>query len=279
MSQTNEARTTNRNEPITKLMPGFHEATPVQDLQETLEYATSPRNYLVRKLGKEVVEQRSKLLNIPTALVDRDMYGKGTHKQLFEQHIASLLGKKHGLFFVTGVQAQLTALKIYCDRAGNDRVAWHFRAHLEIAEERAFEEVFQLKRRFVGKSPLEVPTVADVETITSLPVEERPAVILLELPNRELGCKTYPWKDLVHISSLCKAANVALHMDGARLWEIEPYYQDRSFADLAALFDSVYVSFYKGLNGACGAMLTSSDETFIEEAKKWQRRSVIMISF
>jgi len=132
--------------------------------------------------------------------------------------------------------------------------------------------VFHLKRTFVGKSQLEVPTVADVEAITSLPVEERPAVMILELPNRELGCKTYPWDDLVQISKLCKAANVKLHMDGARLWEVQPFYQGKSFADIARLFDSVYVSFYKGLHGACGAMLNSSDEDFISEAKLWQRR-------
>jgi threonine aldolase len=61
-------------------------------------------------------------------------------------------------------------------------------------------------------------------------------------------------------------------MDGARLWEIEPFYQGKSFADVAALFDSVYVSLYKGLGGAVGAMLTSSDEDFMDQAKTWQRR-------
>ena len=108
-----------------------------------------------------------------------------------------------------------------------------------------------------------------------MPKEERPAVMVLELPNRVLGLATYPWDDLVKISALCKAAGIKLHMDGARLWEIEPYYKDnngKSFKDIAALFNSVYVSFYKGLKGACGAVLTSNDESFIATAKIWQRR-------
>ena len=275
MSQIKETAAANRDEPttpVTRLIPGFHEVSPVQLLQDTLEYATSPKNFLVRRLGKDVVEERSQLLSIPEELVDTDTYGEGVHKQRFEQHIATLLGKKHGLFFITGIQAQLAAMKIHCDRAGNDRVAWHYRAHLEIAEEHAYAEVLRLKRTFVGKSPREVPTVADVKEITSLPEEERPAVMLLELPNRELGCRTYPYDDLVQISQLCKAANVKLHVDGARLWEIEPFYQGKSFADIAGLFDSVYVSFYKGLRGAVGAMLTSSDADFMEGAKTWQRR-------
>ncbi|KAN0092152.1 Pyridoxal phosphate-dependent transferase [Hyaloscypha variabilis] len=258
--------------PITQLVPFLGAGSPVQLLQETLEYATSPKNYLVRRLGEEVFKQRSHLFSLPETLIDRDTYGTGVHKQHFEQHIATLLGKKHGLFFITGIQAQLTTVKIHCDRAGNNRVAWHYRCHLEIAEERAFAEVFHLQRTFIGKSQLQVPTVEDVKAITSLPVDERPAVVLLELPNRELGCKTYPFEDLVQISKLCKAANVKLHLDGARLWEIEPFYQGKSFADIAALFDSVYVSLYKGLGGAVGAMLTSSDEDFMDRAKTWQRR-------
>jgi len=278
MSLTNQPTFSEPNPPpVTKLTPGWHDAGPVEDLQATLEYALSPNDYLVRRLGKEVIEERAKkgLLSLLPAPVDRDRYGKGAHKQHFEQHIANLLGKHHGLFFITGVQAQLAALKIHCVQAQNHRVAWHARSHLEIAEERAFAEVFGLQRVFLGTSPLEVPAVADVEALTSRPVEKRPAVLLLELPNRELGCKTYPWDDLVEIAKLCKDANVRLHMDGARLWDIEPFYHalhGKSFVDLAQLFDSVYVSMYKGLEGACGAMLTSSDEEFISEAKIWQRR-------
>jgi len=128
MSRTNEATAAIGDgplTPVTRLIPGFHEATPVQLLQETLEYATSPKNYLIRRLGKDVVEQRSKLLSVPPELVDTDTYGKGVHKQRFEQHISGLLGKKHGLFFITGVQAQLSAIRVHCNKVGNDRVAWH----------------------------------------------------------------------------------------------------------------------------------------------------------
>lgn len=43
-------------------------------------------------------------------------------------------------------------------------------------------------------------------------------------------------------------------MDGARLWEAQPYYA-RPFAEICGLFDSVYVSFYKGIGALSGAML------------------------
>ena len=64
--------------------------------------------------------------------------------------------------------------------------------------------------------------------------------------------------------------------DGARLWEIEPFYQEtsgKSLKEVSQLFDSVYVSFYKGLGGITGAMLTSNDAEFLSSAKTWQRRA------
>ncbi len=59
-------------------------------------------------------------------------------------------------------------------------------------------------------------------------------------------------------------------LDGARLFESLPFYQ-KSAADICVLFDSVYVSFYKGIGGIAGAIL-AGDRDFIEEAIVWKRR-------
>ncbi len=59
-------------------------------------------------------------------------------------------------------------------------------------------------------------------------------------------------------------------MDGARLWQCGPFYE-RTHAEIAALFDSVYVSFYKDLGGLAGAAL-AGDADLIAEARVWQRR-------
>ena len=61
-----------------------------------------------------------------------------------------------------------------------------------------------------------------------------------------------------------------VHLDGARVWESQPYY-GRSYAEIAALFDTMYVSFYKILDGITGAMLLGPADV-IREAKVWQRR-------
>jgi hypothetical protein len=61
-----------------------------------------------------------------------------------------------------------------------------------------------------------------------------------------------------------------LHLDGARLWECGPYYE-RSYAEIAAPFDSVYVSFYKIIRALPGAILAGPAD-FIAEARVWIRR-------
>ena len=62
------------------------------------------------------------------------------------------------------------------------------------------------------------------------------------------------WDDLVAMVAWAREQHMITHMDGARLWESQPFY-GRDYAAIAALFDTVYVSFYKILGGICGAML------------------------
>jgi threonine aldolase len=87
---------------------------------------------------------------------------------------------------------------------------------------------------------------------------------------RSSGGRLPEWDDLVAQTDWAREHEVALHLDGARLWEAQPYYR-RPHAELAGLFDSVYVSFYKGLGGMAGALL-AGDAELVSEARVWQRR-------
>jgi threonine aldolase len=94
--------------------------------------------------------------------------------------------------------------------------------------------------------------------------------LLLELPQRELGGQLPDWDDLVAQTSWARERGIALHLDGARLWEAGPFYA-RPYAEIAGLFDSAYVSFYKGLAGLAGAAL-AADAELVGEARIWLRR-------
>jgi threonine aldolase len=63
---------------------------------------------------------------------------------------------------------------------------------------------------------------------------------------------------------------VPLHLDGARIWESGPYL-GHTPAEIAALADTVYVSFYKGLRGLAGAVVAGPEE-IIAEVGLWRSR-------
>lgn len=107
--------------------------------------------------------------------------------------------------------------------------------------------------------------------------------LLLELPHRELGGKLTPWKDVLQMSAYCRAQGIAFHCDGARIFEAAAGYAKfetssssmdapmMPLEELARPFDSVYISFYKGLGGLSGAMLLGTRD-FCNQARVWLRR-------
>ena len=118
--------------------------------------------------------------------------------------------------------------------------------------------------RTVG-DPRELLTLGDLEE-----VHEPLAALLIELPQREIGGRLPAWDDLVAQVGYVRDLGAAVHLDGARLWESQPYY-GRPLAEIAALFDTVYVSLYKGLGAPAGSILLG-EEDVIAEARLWRRR-------
>ncbi|HEY7781772.1 MAG TPA: beta-eliminating lyase-related protein [Ktedonobacterales bacterium] len=193
-----------------------------------------------------------------------DLYGTGALIADFEREVAALLGKEDAVFMPSGTMAQQIALRIWSERHGTPTVAFHPTCHLETSEGKAYTILHGLRSVIVGH-PRQLITLADLEAVT-----EPLSTLLLELPQRPLGGQLPAWDDLVAQTAWAHEHGIAMHMDGARLWETGPYY-GRPYADIALLFDTVYVSFYKGLGGLAGAALSGPAE-IIAEARTWRLR-------
>jgi threonine aldolase len=198
--------------------------------------------------------------------VGADQYGAGDLADVLERRVAELLGKEASLFLPSGKMAQMIALRILTGRSGCRRVAMHPRAHFEEYEARAYQELHGLTATRFGSHDA-LPTLLDLEALLVEPV----GAVTLEMPLRRLGCLLHPWDELTAIAQRARASRVPLHLDGARLWESQPFY-DRPHAEIAGLFDTVYVALDKGLGGLAGGML-AGDAGFIAEARIWQRRT------
>jgi threonine aldolase len=160
--------------------------------------------------------------------------------------------------------AQPIALRIWAERKGTRTVAFHPMCHLELHEQKGYQLLHGLHGKLVG-DPNTVLGLKDLEAI-----HEPVAALLLELPQREIGGRLPEWDDLVAQTTWARERGIALHMDGARLWEAGPYYE-APYDEIAGLFDTVYVSFYKGLGGLGGAALAGPKDV-VDEARVWQRR-------
>ena len=200
----------------------------------------------------------------PLADLRLDSYNEGPAIALLEEEVATLLGKEAALFIHKGVTAQQMALRVWTDRSGKRAVALHPKSHIDLDERQAYERLHPI----VG---LRVGTEHHPFTLQQLQAPHEPCgAIVIELPLRRAGYKLLPWEELVAISTWAREEGIPLHFDGARLWECAPFYR-RSYAEIADLADSVYVSFYKGLGGLAGCILAGSKD-FIEETRAWHIR-------
>lgn len=193
-----------------------------------------------------------------------DRYGDGGPVAAVEQEVAELLGKPAAAMFPSGTMAQQCMLRVWTDRAGSRRVALPAQSHLLHHELDGPRLLHGFQFELLSDGP-RVPTVADV---TNTP--GKLGACLLELPLRDAGYLLPTWDELTAFSTACRARGVALHFDGARVWESAPYL-GHSLAEIADLADSVYVSFYKGLRGLAGAALAGPTDA-IDEALQWRQR-------
>jgi len=232
-----------------------------------------------------------------------DVYGDfnstvgNSYLRTFEAEVAGSLGKEDAVFMPSGVMAQNIALLIHHN--SNDvvgrRFACHHSSHLLLHEEEAF-------RHLLSMEPLIISTEYDITTDDEKAYDEDEMIgvppltysdvkraftskggggdegrettglstFILELPHRELGGKLSPWEDVLKMKTLCAERAIKFHCDGARLFEASAGY-NLPLTELCDPFDSVYVSFYKGLGGIAGAMLVG-DAKFCTEARLWLRR-------
>jgi threonine aldolase len=193
-----------------------------------------------------------------------DRYGDGGAVAELEGQIATLLGKPAAVFVPSGTMAQQAVLRVHADRRGRRTVVFHPMCHLDRHEGEAYQRLHQLTGRRVG-DPNRLIGRDDLDQIP-----EPVAALLLELPQRDLGGQQPEWAELEEQVAWARDHGAAAHLDGARIWESAAGY-GRPPGEIAALFDTVYVSFYKGLGALPGCCVAGPDD-IVAEVREWRRR-------
>jgi threonine aldolase len=203
------------------------------------------------------------LASIPAGTV-MDTYGQGGVVADLEAEIGRVLGKPAAVFVPSGVMAQQAVLRVHADARSRRTVIFHPMCHLEQHEGQAYQRLHGL----IGRPAGQEDRLITMEDLTA--VAEPPAALLLELPQRDIGGQQPAWDDLVAQVGWARERGAAAHMDGARLWESSAGY-GRPPAEISALFDTVYVSFYKGI-GALPGCCVAGPEDVIGQVREWRQR-------
>jgi threonine aldolase len=198
----------------------------------------------------------------PDTAVDR--YGDGGVVTALEAEIATLLAKDAAVFLPSGTMAQQAVLRVHADRRQRHAIVFHPACHLDQHEGRAYQRLHQLTGRPAGH-PDRLLALSDLSGIA-----EPVAALLIELPQRDIGGQQPPLDDLRAQLDWGRDRGAAVHLDGARLWESAAGYGEPPAA-IAGMFDTVYVSFYKGL-GALPGCCVAGPADVIAGVREWRQR-------
>ena len=193
-----------------------------------------------------------------------DFFNSGPTIDVLEHKMAELLGKESALFVHKGVVGQNSALLQWASITGRRKIAIHPQSHIHVDEDLAYKELLGLDAEMFGQEGQAITQ----EDIKLLPTDL--STITVELPTRRAGFKLPEWQDLLYLKSFSQEHKIPIHIDGARLLEASCYW-NKSYAEVAALGDSVYVSLYKTLGAAAGGIV-AGDKEFIDQLKPWRSR-------
>jgi threonine aldolase len=172
-----------------------------------------------------------------------------------EARMAALLGKEAAVFLPTGTLANHLAVRLLAQTGR--RVLVQQESHLWNDEGDCTQTLsgLTLVPLAPGRATM---TLAEVKQAVAGAPDMRVAApvgaISIETPVRRVAGEAFDPEEMRAISAFARDRGIGLHLDGARLL-LEAAYTRVAPAETAALFDTVYVSLWKYLNAASGAIL------------------------
>jgi threonine aldolase len=225
----------------------------------------------------EIIDLRSDTVTKPsqemrdamlTAEVGDDVYGEDPTVNLLQERVADILGKEAALFVPSGVMANQLALKVQTQPG--DEVIVESESHVFNYETAgaAFLSNVQLCTVKGNRGILNAEQIAQAIR-SNIYYNPKTSLVCLENTHNKAGGTIYPLEEIQKIHDLARNRKLALHLDGARLWNasvatgIAP-------KEYAQYFDTVSVCFSKGLGAPVGSALTGTRER-IEMARKYRK--------
>ena len=225
-------------------------------------------------MGRTLIDLRSDTVTRPTpgmrgamavAEVGDDVFDEDPTIHRLQDRVASLLGTEAALFVPTGTMANQIAIRVHTQPG--DELICETTSHVYVWEAGAPAALSGVTTRPVdGEYGL-----LDVNQLQGLlrPTNEhyaRSRLVVLENTHNRGGGRVYPLEKIQAISTWARASGLAMHLDGACLWNAHVA-TGTPLADSCKPFDSVSVCFSKGLGAPVGSAVAGTRE-FVAKARR-----------
>lgn len=226
-----------------------------------------------------LVDLRSDTVTRPTpgmraammdAPVGDDVYGEDPTVAELESRVAHLLGHEAGLFVPTGSMGNQLGVRALVPAGGEllcDRMAHVVRAELG---GHALLGGVTTRTWDAPRGRLDPQAVIEMAAPDAGPYLVSTRAVCVEDTHNFGGGTVQDVSDLRHLRTFADTTGIALHLDGARLWNAHVA-TGVPLADIACLFDTASVCLSKGLGAPIGSVLVSSRER-IAGARVWRKR-------
>jgi threonine aldolase len=222
------------------------------------------------------IDLRSDTVTLPTprmreamarAELGDDVYGEDPSVNKLESMAAEVAGKEAALLVVSGTMGNLTALLSHCTRG--QRVILGDESHIYNYEAGGGSALGGLVYHTVPNLPdgtLHATTLERALIKVDDPHYAPPGVLCLENTHNRCGGAVLAPEYLAKVHAQALAANVPLHLDGARVFNAAVAL-GVPVARLTAHVDSVQFCLSKGLSAPVGSMLAGS-KALIDRARR-----------
>ena len=207
---------------------------------------------------------------IASAPVGDDVYGDDPTVNSLEERVAGLFGKEAGLFCPTGSLANQLAIRTLV-KPGEELLV-ETRSHIVRAELGAAATFSGITTRtWPSKDGLLVADDAlAIAHENAGPYLVSTAAIAVENTHNFGGGTVQPIAEIEKLSSQARARGIAMHLDGARIWNAHVA-SGTSFTDFGKHFDTISVCLSKGLGAPVGSVMLSTKDR-VAEARIWRKR-------
>ncbi len=223
-------------------------------------------------LRSDTVTQPSEAMRaaIASAPVGDDVYGDDPTVNSLEERVAALFGKEAGLFCPTGSLANQLAIRTLV-KPGEELLV-ETRSHIVRAELGAAATFSGITTRtWPSKDGLLVADDAlAIAHENAGPYLVSTAAIAVENTHNFGGGTVQPITEIERLSTLAHARGIAMHLDGARIWNAH-IASGTSLREFGKHFDTISVCLSKGLGAPVGSVMLST-KARIAEARIWRKR-------